>query len=119
VQRFSVQTLEHIRVIRADEIDWIAAEGNYVRLHIGGDALLHRETLRNMDAMLDPARFVRIHRGIIVNIDKIKKVHPLFRGNAQIMLCDGTSLLLSRRFRERARAAFGLPAETRISEQSD
>jgi two-component system, LytTR family, response regulator len=114
VLRFSVPAGEHLRVIRAEEIDWIAADGNYVRLHVAGDALLHRETLRNMEAMLDPARFARIHRGTIVNIDRIKEVHPLFRGNAQILLSDGTKLLLSRRFREHARVAFGLPFETGV-----
>lgn len=114
VLRFSVPAGEHLRVIRAEEIDWIAADGNYVRLHVAGDALLHRETLRNMEAMLDPVRFARIHRATIVNIDRIKEVHPLFRGNAQIVLADGTKLLLSRRFRERARVAFGLPFETGV-----
>jgi two-component system LytT family response regulator len=114
VLRFSVPAGEHLRVIRAEEIDWISADGNYVRLHVAGDALLHRETLRNMEAVLDPARFARIHRATIVNIDRIKQVHPLFRGNAQIVLADGTQLLLSRRFRERARVAFGLPFETGV-----
>lgn len=109
VARFSVPDGERIRVIRADEIDWIAAEGNYVRLHIGGSVLLHRETLRNIEAVLDPELFVRIHRSTIVNIDRIKEVQPLFRGNAQVVLRDGSQLLLSRRFREGARNAFGLP----------
>lgn len=109
VKRFSVHAGEHIRIIRADEIDWVAGDGNYVRLHVGGSALLHRETLRNIEAALDPALFVRIHRSTIVNIDRIKEVHPLFRGNAQILLHDGTRLLLTRRFREGARSALGLP----------
>ncbi len=108
VQRFSVPAGEHIRVIRADQIDWIAAEGNYVRLHMGGSALLHRETMGNIEAALDPALFLRIHRSTIVNIDRIKEVHPLFRGSAQILLCDGTRLVLSRRFRGGARAVLGL-----------
>jgi two-component system LytT family response regulator len=109
VLRFSVVAGEHINIIRADDIDWIAAEGNYVRLHLGATTLLHRETLRNMEAALDPALFMRIHRGTLVNIDRVKEVHPLFHGDAQILLRDGTRLVLSRRFRERAQAAFGLP----------
>jgi two-component system LytT family response regulator len=109
VTRFSVPERERIRVVRADEIDWIAAEGNYVRLHIAGAVLLHRETLSSIEAALDPALFLRIHRSTIVNIDRIKEVQPLFRGNAQVLLRDGTALLLSRRYREGARAAFGLP----------
>jgi two-component system, LytTR family, response regulator len=109
VKRFSVHTGEHIRVVRADEIDWVAGDGNYVRLHVGGSALLHRETMRNIEAALDPLLFVRIHRSTIVNIDRIKEVHPLFRGNAEILLRDGTRLLLTRRFRDGARIALGLP----------
>jgi two-component system, LytTR family, response regulator len=107
-RRFSVLTGEHIRIIRADEIDWVSGDGNYVRLHVGSSALLHRETLRNMEAALDPALFVRIDRSTIVNIDRVKEVHPLFRGNAQILLRDGTQLLLTRRFRAGARLALGL-----------
>jgi two-component system, LytTR family, response regulator len=108
MRRFSVVMGEHSRVIRADEIDWVTGDGNYVRIHVGGSALLHRETLRNMQAALDPAHFVRIHRSTIVNIDRVREIHPLFRGNAQILLRDGTRLLLTRRFRAGARLALGL-----------
>ncbi|WP_266156893.1 LytR/AlgR family response regulator transcription factor [Dyella silvatica] len=108
VQRFSIRVGEHLRVVRVEDIDWIAADGNYVRLHLAGTALLHRDTLKNVEATLDPARFLRIHRSTMVNIDRIKEWHPLFHGDAEIVLHDGTRLTLSRRFRDGARHRLGL-----------
>ena len=58
---------------------------------------------------LDPARFLRIHRGTVVNVARVREVHPLFKGGAEIVLQDGTRLDLSRRFRAGARSVLGLP----------
>lgn len=108
LQRLSVQHGEHIRVIAAGDIDWIRADGNYVHIHAGSAAYLHRESLRHLLAALDPARFLRIHRGIVVNLERIREVHPLFQGSAEVVLQDGTRLSLSRRFRMHARRALGM-----------
>jgi two-component system LytT family response regulator len=107
-QRLSVRSGEHIRVIATRDIDWIRADGNYLHLHVGGTSLLHREPLHHLLTMLDPARFLRIHRGIVVNLERIAEVHPLFQGNSEVVLLDGTRLALSRRFRAGARMALGL-----------
>ncbi|NID17349.1 LytR/AlgR family response regulator transcription factor [Luteibacter yeojuensis] len=107
LQRISVRVGEHIRVIATEAIDWIEADGNYVQIHVGKQSYLHRETLRGLLATLDPQRFLRIHRGTLVNIDRIREVHPLFQGNAEVLLHDGTQLSLSRRFRPHARRALG------------
>jgi Response regulator of the LytR/AlgR family len=109
LQRISVRVGEHIRVVAVDAIDWIRADGNYVQIHADGAHYLHRETLSHLLATLDPARFLRIHRGVIVNVERIREVHPLFNGNAEIVLRDGTRLDLSRRFRAGARVVLGLP----------
>lgn len=109
LQRISVRVGEHIRVIATERIDWIRAEGNYVEIHADGASHLHRETLSHLLAALDPARFLRIHRGTVVNVERIREVHPLFNGNAEIVLHDGTRLDLSRRFRAGARSVLGLP----------
>lgn len=109
LQRISVRVGEHIRVIAVTAIDWIRADGNYVQIHADGARYLHRETLSHLLEALDPARFLRIHRGVIVNVERIREVHPLFNGNAEIVLRDGTRLDLSRRFRAGARAVLGLP----------
>jgi two-component system LytT family response regulator len=107
-QRISVRVGEHIRVIATEAIDWIEADGNYVHIHLGKQAFLHRETLRGLAATLDPARFLRIHRGTLVNVERIREIHPLFQGNAEVVLHDGTRLGLSRRFRAQARRALGM-----------
>lgn len=108
LQRISVHVGEHIRVIAVDAIDWIRAEGNYVRIRAEGAIYLHRETMRHLQGTLDPSRFLRIHRGVIVNVERVHEVHPLFNGNAEIVLHDGTRLALSRRFRDGARKVLGL-----------
>jgi two-component system LytT family response regulator len=108
VERLSVRVGEALRVLRVGDIDWIAAEGNYVRLHAAGEAILHRQTLQQLHGQLDPSRFLRIHRGTVVNLDRVSEIHPLFHGDAEVVLRDGTRLPLSRRFRDGARAALGL-----------
>lgn len=108
LQRISINVDEHIRVVAVDTVDWIRAEGNYVRIRSEGTVYLHRETMRHLQGLLDPARFLRIHRGVIVNVDRVREVHPLFNGNAEVVLHDGTRLALSRRFRAGAREALGL-----------
>jgi two-component system LytT family response regulator len=108
LQRISVPSGEHIRVIATSDIDWIRADGNYVRIHAAGTSHLHREPLTGLLATLDPTRFLRIHRGIVVNVDRIAEVHPLFQGSAEVVLHDGTRLNLSRRFRASARHALGM-----------
>jgi two-component system LytT family response regulator len=95
-------------VIAVETIDWIEADGNYVHIHVGKQAYLHRETLRGLLATLDPGRFLRIHRGTLVNVERIREIHPLFQGNAEVVLHDGTRLNLSRRFRRHARRALGM-----------
>jgi hypothetical protein len=68
--------------LHADEIDWIEAAGNYVRLHAGKEAYLYRETMLNLEAQLNSERFVRIHRSAIVNLERIKELQPWFRGDS-------------------------------------
>ncbi|MET0937281.1 MAG: LytTR family transcriptional regulator DNA-binding domain-containing protein [Luteibacter sp.] len=108
LQRISVPCGEHVRIIATSDIDWIRADGNYVCIHAAGTSHLHREPLTSLLATLDPSRFLRIHRGIIVNVDRVAEVHPLFQGSAEVVLHDGTRLSLSRRFRASARHALGM-----------
>ena len=107
-RRISVQAAEKSMVIPVADIDWIRADDNYVRIHVGGNTYLHRETLRHLCESLDPNHFLRIHRSIVVNMDRIREVHTMFQGHAEVVLHDGTRLDLSRRFRQAARLALGL-----------
>ena len=87
--------------LRADEIDWIEAAGNYVRLHAGKEEHLYRETMTKLEGQLNPERFARIHRSAIVNTERIKELQPWFRGDYVIVLRDNQKLTLSRTYRGR------------------
>jgi two-component system LytT family response regulator len=86
---------------RADEVDWIEAAGNYVRLHVGAQAHLLRETMNGIEARLDPERFFRIHRCRIVNVERIQEMQPWLNGEYSVVLRSGVRLTLSRGYRER------------------
>jgi two-component system LytT family response regulator len=101
--RLVVRAGGRVLFLRMDEIDYIEAAGNYVRLHAGGDEYLYRETMSRLEAMLDPAKFARIHRSTIVNVDRVKELHPLFRGDYAVVLHDGRRLTLAKSYRERLR----------------
>jgi two-component system, LytTR family, response regulator len=85
--------------IRTEEIDWIEADRNYIRLHVGERAYLLRENLGSIESALDPAKFCRIHRSTIVNIERIQAVESLFRGEYLLVLHDGTELTSGRSYR--------------------
>jgi two-component system LytT family response regulator len=89
------------------EVDWIGAADNYVTLHANGRRHMVRETMGRLERELDPDRFVRIHRSTIVQIDRIKELHPDFHGDFRLLLRDGTELTLSRTYRRRVEALLG------------
>ena len=82
--------------VRAEEVDWIEAAGHYVALHAGGGSHVMRETLTQLEARLDPERFVRVHRSAIVNLDRVKELRPTFHGEYEITLVSGTTIMSSR-----------------------
>ena len=87
--------------IKTEEIDWIEAEGKYVRLHVGRESHLLREAIGSLEAQLDPEKFLRIHRSTIVNIDRIRELQPWFHNEYRVILRDGTELMLSRSCRKK------------------
>ena len=107
LQRLMIKSSGRIYFIKADEVDWIGAEGNYVNLHVGREAHLLRETMSHLATRLDPEKFVRIHRSTIVNVDRVKELQPLFSGDYVAILHDGTQLNLSRAYREKSLKLFG------------
>lgn len=101
LERLVVKTTGRVFFLKADEIDWIEAAGNYVKLHSGRESHMIRETMNGIEAKLDPDKFLRIHRSTVVHIDRIKELHPMFSGDYAVILRDGTELALSRNYRER------------------
>ena len=98
-----------ITFLRADEINWIEADDKYVHLHTGKARPMVRQTLTAMEAQLDPAKFRRIHRSTIVNVERIAELQPLFSGEYSLLLQDGTKLTLSRNYRDKLFDLLGKP----------
>ncbi|HKY04787.1 MAG TPA: LytTR family DNA-binding domain-containing protein, partial [Blastocatellia bacterium] len=90
-----------------EEVDWLEAEGNYVRLHSGKESYLLREALSALETQLDPKKFLRIHRSAIVNIERIQELQPWFHGEYRIILQDGVQLTLSRSYRDKLNELVG------------
>ena len=90
--------------VRVADIDWIEAEGNYLRFVTGETSHLIRETMKGVEARLDPAQFVRVHRSAIVAIDRIKAIEPREHGDYVITMVSGAKLETSRGYSERVRA---------------
>ena len=89
--------------LSSDDIDYIEAAGNYLRIVTSGagtNAYMVRDRISEMERRLDPAAFARVHRSTIVNISRIKEMHPLFNGDQLLILTNGTQLTLSRTYRE-------------------
>jgi two-component system LytT family response regulator len=105
VSRLAVRVGERVYWVRAADIDWVEADGNYLRLHTGTgtpQAKVHliRKPLAALAEALDPAQFARIHRSTLVNIDRIRELRALSDGEYQVLLTDGTKLKLSRTYRQ-------------------
>ena len=88
-------------ILLVDEIDWVGAADNYLELHAGANTYVVRETMSQLQSKLDPQKFVRIHRSTLVNVGRIKELHPLFAGDQVVLLHDGTKLQVSRTHRQR------------------
>ena len=107
LDRLVVKSAGRVFFLKTDDIVWIEAAGNYVRLHLAEDSHLFRETMNGIEARLDPRRFVRIHRSRIVNSDRIKELQPWFNGEYVVVLQNGTRLTLSRGYREKLQERLG------------
>ena len=107
VNRIVVRERDRVLLIEVGEIDWIGADGDYVRVHASGRSHLIRDTMAAMESRLDRAAFVRIHRSTIVNTSRIRELRPYSSREYAVILRDGTRLRLSRRYRERLRDHFG------------
>lgn len=99
--RLAIKVDGRVLLLRTAEIDWLEAEGNYVRLHVGSAQHLFRDTLSALEADLPADRFLRISRSALVNLDAVRELQPLFYGDYCVILRDGTKLTLSRTYRDR------------------
>lgn len=101
IHRLVVKEQERIRFLDVDAVGWFESADNYVKVRTGSAEHLVRTTLQGLESRLDPARFVRIHRRIIVNLDRVREGRLGVRGDYELVLQDGTVLPVGRRFRDR------------------
>ncbi len=98
--RLAVREDRCVTFLRPDGIDWIEAEGNYLRLHAGKKSYLLRETMNAAEVRLAAKKFLRVSRSVLVNLERVKEWQPLFHGDSVVILEDGTRLTVSRVYRE-------------------
>jgi two-component system, LytTR family, response regulator len=96
IDRVVIKSGGHIYFLKIEEIDWVEGAGDYLTLHSGSQSHLIRETMGNFHAKLDAQKFLRIHRSTIVNIERIKDIQPLSKGEYIITLTNGKRLKSSR-----------------------
>ncbi|HXH94887.1 MAG TPA: LytTR family DNA-binding domain-containing protein [Thermoanaerobaculia bacterium] len=104
--RFLIPVRDKTIVVDAADIDWIEASDYYVTIHSGTSAHLLRQTMDEIETQLDARLFFRVHRSTIVNIDRVREIHPLFRGDCALVLAGGQRLKLSRSRRKDFEARF-------------
>lgn len=103
--RFQVRLGHRMQLVRADEIDWVEAQGDYAGLHVGTQIHLLRESLQRLGSRLDPAQFARVHRSTIVRLDRVAEMQALSNRDHLLRLRDGTVLRASRTYVDALRAA--------------
>jgi two-component system LytT family response regulator len=101
LERLAVKTGGRVIFVKLNDVDYIEAAHNYVELHVEKQSHLIRETLNSMETRLPSDKFVRISRSIIVNIERVKELQPLFYGEYTVTLHNGVRLTLSRRYRDK------------------
>jgi two-component system LytT family response regulator len=100
VQRFLVKANGRMFFVNVADVDWVEADGNYVRLHVGTASHMIRETIIGVERALPPSRFARIHRSAIVNLDRVTEMRQWSSGDYIVILSTGARLKLSRSYRE-------------------
>jgi two-component system LytT family response regulator len=107
VERLVVKSGTKVTFLRLEEIDYVEAAGNYLRIHAANEVHLLRETMARLESKLEGTRFLRIHRSTIVNLDCIRELHPSFHGDHVVILRSGAELTLSRGYRDKLQAVMG------------
>ena len=106
-ERLLIKTGGRVSFVDIDSIDWVEAEGNYVRIHAGPHVHLLRDTMNSLIARIGERQFFRIHRSRIVNIARVKELSIAGGGDYHVLLQDGTRLSLSRLYRDTLQAQLG------------
>jgi two-component system LytT family response regulator len=101
LKRLSFKSRGRTIIVSTEDIEYVEAEGNYLSLQIGKEAHLIRSPMHQFEEKLDPEKFARIHRSAIINLDRVREMHPLFNGDQLVIMKNGKELTLSRNYRDR------------------
>lgn len=101
LERVAIKSNGRVLLLAVDEIDWVEAADNYVKLHAGRDCHLLHATMNSLESKLDPKLFLRIHRSTIVNVSRIRELHPMFHGEYRIVLKNGAEITSGRSYKNR------------------
>ena len=101
---FEPTMMRRFQFVPMDSIEWIESANNYVQLHCGPRRHLLNESLTNLAGRLNPAKFLRIHRGRIVNLSRIETIHPLIGGSYELELRSGIRLTSGRQYKDQIQA---------------
>jgi two-component system LytT family response regulator len=107
LERIPVPVKGRFLFFNVRDLDWVEAEGNYLRLHGSTTSHLMRGNMNDMEAKLDPEKFMRIHRSTIVNLQRIREVQPWFHGHHRVVMTNGQELKLSRYQKNKLRLLLG------------
>lgn len=97
LQRLAIRSGKKVFFLKPEEIDWIEAEGNCVRVHSRNESHILKISISDLEVQLDSSRYVRIHRSTIVNLDRVRWIEPSVHGSYRVILHDGTPLVMSRK----------------------
>jgi two-component system LytT family response regulator len=100
LDRFMIKSSNRVVLVKASEVDWIESASNYVLLHVGDKTHIMRETMRDLETKLCPKTFQRISRSVIVNLERVKELHPMGKGQYIVILGNGKQLTMSRGIRD-------------------
>ena len=100
-ERLPVKSEGRIIFVRLADVDWVEAADNYVKLHVGNESHMLRDTMTSLETKLPSNRFLRISRSTMVNVEQIKELHPMFHGEYSVILRNGARLTLTRGYRDK------------------
>ena len=109
-RRLAVRSQGQVLFLGVEDIDWIEAAGYYACLHVGNDTHILRRSLSELEQDLGNERFIRIHRSIVVNLERIRGLELQTSGEYEVILKSRVRLRLSRRYRKRLQDRMGAPA---------
>jgi two-component system LytT family response regulator len=109
LERLLVKQNGRIVFVKLADVEWIKADDKYIHLHCGRQRYMIRQALHAIRSQLDPDRFVQVNRSIVVNVDQIKELHPMFNGDHEVQMAGGVKFSLSRSHKNELFRVLGKP----------